>query len=325
MKIYILRSLWTVLACICGVAPAAAAGYPEKPIRLVVGFPAGGGADFVARQVAKNLSDQLAQGVIVENKPGANGIIAATEVGRAAADGYTLLLGVTATQSINPALYPKLPYDPVRDFTPVTEVGFTPLVLVVNPKLPVKTISEFVSFVKQHDGPVTYASAGNGNITHMAGELFIQSTGAQKLQHIPYKGSSQAITDLLGGQVSAYFDTLPSSMPFITSGQLRALGITSAERSSAVPQIPTIRESGVSGYEATAWFGVFGPAKMPAEISNSLYQALRTSFAGAEAKQAMASRGIELVVDEPTHFNEMLKDDVVRWKNVTSKAGITLE
>jgi tripartite-type tricarboxylate transporter receptor subunit TctC len=320
MKTYI---LWIVLACICGVAFAA--GYPERPIRLVVGFPAGGGADFVARQVAKNMSDQLGQGVMVENKPGANGIIAATEVARAPADGYTLLLGVTATQSINPALYPKLPYDPVRDFTPVTEVGFTPLVLVVNPKLPVKTLSEFVKFVKEHDGPVTYASAGNGNITHMAGELFIQSTGAKKLQHIPYKGSSQAITDLLGGQVSAYFDTLPSSMPFITSGQLRALGLTSAERSSAVPQIPTIKESGVSGYEATAWFGVFGPAKMPAEISNRLYQALRMSFAGTEAKQAMASRGIELVVDEPAHFNKMLKDDVVRWKNVTSKAGITLE
>ena len=322
----IARWICVALACCASLgAPAHAAGYPDKPIRLVVGFPPGGGADFVARQVAKNLSDQLGQSVMVENKPGANGIIAASEVARAPADGYTLLLGVTATQSINPALYPKLPYDPVRDFTPVTEVGFTPLVLVVNPKLPVKSVSEFISFVKQHDGPVTYASAGNGNITHMAAELFIQSAGVQKLQHIPYKGSSQAITDLLGGQVSAYFDTLPSSMPFITSGQLRALGLTSAERSSAVPQIPTIKESGGSGYEATAWFGVFGPAKMPSQISNRLYQALRASFEGAEAKQAMASRGIELVVDEPAHFGQMLKDDVVRWKNVTSKAGITLE
>ncbi|MET0542696.1 MAG: tripartite tricarboxylate transporter substrate binding protein [Variovorax sp.] len=317
--------LCAAVACLGFATTAQSAGYPEKPIRLVVGFPAGGGADYVARQVAKNLSELLGQGVLVENKPGANGIIAATDVARAPADGYTLLLGVTATQSINPALYSKLPYDPLRDFTPITEVGFTPLVLVVNPKLPVRTVPEFIAYVKQNEGSLSFASAGNGNITHMAAELFIQSTGIQKLQHVPYKGSSQAITDLMGGQVTAYFDTLPSSMPFITSGQLRALGVSGGERSAAVPQVPTIQEAGVAGYEATAWFGLFGPAKMPAEVTNKLYQALRTSFAGTEAKQQMASRGIELVVDEPAHFGQMLKEDVARWKNVTTKAGITLE
>jgi tripartite-type tricarboxylate transporter receptor subunit TctC len=304
---------------------AAATGFPDRPIRLVVGFPPGGGADYVARQVAKELGDAFGQSVVVDNKPGANGIIAAAEVARANADGHTLLLGVTATQSINPNLYPKLPYDPVRDFTPVTEVGFTPLVLVINPKLAPRTVGEFISYVKQHDGPVSFASAGNGNITHMAAELFIQSTGATKLSHVPYKGSSQAITDLLGGQVAAYFDTLPSSLPFINNGQLQALGLTSATRSSAAPQLPTIQESGVPGYEATAWFGLFGPAKMPPEVTRKLYETLRAAFARADARKAMASRGVELVVDEPERFGEMLRSDVARWKRVTAEAGITLQ
>lgn len=323
-----LVKVFGALAWLGAAACAAAAGYPEKPIRLVVGFPAGGGADYVARQVAKELGDAFGQAVVVDNKPGANGIIAASEVARATADGHTLLLGVTATQSINPNLYPKLPYDPVRDFTPVTEVGFTPLVLVINPKLPAKSVGEFIAYVKQHDGPVSYASAGNGNITHMAAELFVQSSGASQLSHVPYKGSSQAITDLLGGQVAAYFDTLPSSMPFIQSGQLRALGLTSATRSSALPQLPTIQESGVPGmssYEATAWFGLFGPAKMPAEVTRKLYEALRTAFNRPEARNAMAGRGIELVVDEPAHFGEMLREDVERWKRVTTNAGISLQ
>ncbi len=316
---------FAVLAWLGATVCAAAAGFPERPIRLIVGFTPGGGADYVARQVAKELGDAFGQPVVVDNKPGANGIIAATEVARAPADGYTLLLGVTATQSINPNLYPKLPYDPLRDFTPVTEVGFTPLVLVVNPKLPAKSVGEFIGYVKQSSVPVSYASAGNGNITHMAAELFVQSSGASQLSHVPYKGSSQAITDLLGGQVAAYFDTLPSSMPFIQSGQLRALGLTSATRSSALPQLPTIQESGVSGYEATAWFGLFGPAKMPAEVTRRLYEALRTAFNRPETRSAMAGRGIELVVDEPAHFGEMLREDVERWKRVTTNAGISLQ
>ena len=225
------RALTVVmLALACGPALAA---YPERPIRLVVGFTPGGGADFVARQVAQALGPALGTTVVVDNKPGANGTIAAAEVARAPADGYTLLLGVTASQSISPALMPKLPYDPLRDFTAITQVGYTPLVLVVNPKMPVKTVGEFLRHVATSAEPVAYGSAGNGNITHLGAELFVQSTGATNLRHVPYKGSSQVITDLIGGHIGAYFDTLPSSLPFIQSGQLRALGVTSRERAAA--------------------------------------------------------------------------------------------
>lgn len=323
MRLQRVRRLTLVL--LTAVSCSAFAAYPERPIRLVVGFPPGGGADYVARQVAAALTQSLGQTVVVDNKAGANGTIAATEVARAPADGYTLLLGVTATHSISPALDPKLPYDSLRDFTPVTDVGFTPLVLVVNPQTPVRSVSEFIRYANDGANQVTYASAGNGNITHMAAELFILSTGIAKPTHVPYRGSSPAITDLLGGRVTAYFDTLPSSLPFIQSGQLRALAVTSATRSPAAPNLPTMQEAGVQDYEATAWFGVFGPAKLSPEITNRLYESLRKALSGAEATQQMNSRGVELVLDSPASFRSMLEADLVRWRRVTEKAQIKLD
>jgi tripartite-type tricarboxylate transporter receptor subunit TctC len=317
------RVLTTSLLCVA--AAASAAGYPERSIRLVVGFTPGGGADFVARQVAQNLGQAFGTTVVVDNKPGANGTIAAAEVARAPADGYTLLLGVTASQSISPVLTPKLQYDPLRDFTAITEVGFTPLVLVVNPKMPVKTVGEFVRYVASNSEPVTYGSAGTGNITHMTAELFVLSTGATKLRHIPYKGSSQVITDLIGGHVGAYFDTLPSSLPFIQGGQLRALAVTSRERAGAAPNIPTMQEAGVANYEATTWFGVLGPAKLSPEVTERIYEALRKSMGTPEARQAMTSRGVEPVLDSPAHFQSKLEADLARWRDVTQKAKITLD
>jgi len=318
-----LLRLWVLLAA--ALAFPLHAAETDGPIRLLVGFPPGGGADFVARQVARYLTDELKQTVVVENKPGANGIIAATEAAHAAPDGHTLLLGVTATQSINPNLYSKLPYDPIHDFTPISNVGYTPLVLVVSPSMPVKSVPDFVNYVKQNNGPVYFASAGNGNITHMAAELFILSTGTSKLSHIPYKGSSPAITDLLGGRVSAYFDTLPSSMPFIKSGQLHALGVTSPHRASALENVPTIQEQGVPGYEATAWFGVFGPRGLKPELAQRLYQALHHAFSQPQARQVMANQGLEVDIDTPQHFGEMLKADVARWHKVTAEAHIKLD
>jgi len=317
------RALTACLLCFAAAA-ASAAGYPERPIRLVVGFPPGGGADFVARQVAQNLGQALGTSVVVDNKAGANGTLAAAEVARSPADGYTLLLGVTASQSISPVLSPKLPYDPLRDFTPITQVGFTPLVLVVNPKTPVKTVGEFVKYVNASSEPMTYGSAGTGNITHMVAELFIQSTGT-KLRHIPYKGSSPAITDLIGGHIGAYFDTLPSSLPLIKSGQLRALAVTSSERAGAAPDILTMHEAGVTNYRATTWFGVLGPAKLSPEVAERISEALRKSMGTPEGRQAMTSRGVEPVLDTPAHFQAELEADLARWREVTRKAKITLE
>lgn len=316
-----------ITACLLGLtAVAATAAFPDRPIRLVVGFPPGGGADFAARQVAEALGPVLGTTVVVDNKPGANGTIAAAEVARAPADGYTLLLGVTASQSIAPVLQ-KLPYDAVKDFTPITQVGYTPLVLVVNPaKSQAKTVQELITSVNASADPVPYGSAGNGNITHMTAELFALSTGtAGKLRHIPYKGSNQAVTDLLGGHISVYFDTLPSSLPFIRSGQLRALAVTGRERAAAASDIPTMREAGVKDFDATTWFGVFGPARLPADVTQKIYDAILKGLGTPEARKALTSRGVEPVLDTPAHFKRDLEADVARWGEVTRKAKITLD
>lgn len=304
---------------------ASAADYPDRPIRLVVGFPPGGGADFVARQVAQRLGEALKASVVVDNKAGANGTIAAAEVARAAADGYTLLLGVTASQSISPALSSRLPYDPLRDFTPITQVGYTPLVLVVNPKLPARTLADFLKYAKASRTPVPYGSAGTGNITHMAAELFVQSSGVANFQHIPYKGSSQVITDLIGGRVDAYFDTLPSSLPLIQSGQLHALAVTGPARSDTARDIPTVQEAGVPGFQTTTWFGVLAPPKLDAALANRLYEALKRGMDAPDARQALVTRGVEPVLDTPAQFSAELKEDLQRWRDVARKADIKLE
>ncbi|WP_313624293.1 tripartite tricarboxylate transporter substrate binding protein [Achromobacter sp.] len=306
-------------------ATASAADYPDRPIRLIVGFPPGGGADFVARQVAQRLGEALKTSVVVDNKAGANGTIAAAEVARAPADGYTLLLGVTASQSISPALSPKLPYDPLRDFTPITQVGYTPLVLVVNPKLPTRTLDDFLKYAKASRTPVPYGSAGTGNITHMAAELFVQSSGVTNFQHIPYKGSSQVITDLIGGRVDAYFDTLPSSLPLIQSGQLHALAVTGPARSDMARDIPAVQEAGVPGFQTTTWFGVLAPPKLDPALANRLYEALKRGMGAPEARQALVTRGVEPVLDTPAQFTAELKEDLQRWRDVARKANIKLE
>jgi tripartite-type tricarboxylate transporter receptor subunit TctC len=323
MHSFLIRSIvGSALAVGCLLAQAA---YPERSIRLVVGFPPGGGADYVARQAAAALAQALGQPVVVDNRAGANGTLAAAEVARAAADGYTLLLGVTATQSIAPVLSPKLPYDALRDFTPVTQVGYTPMVLVVHPQSSPRSVADFIRFAGDPANNATYASAGIGNITHMAAELFVQSTGANKITHVPYKGSSPALTDLLGGRISAYFDTLPSSLPFIQNGQLRALGVTSAARSPALPGVPAIAEAGVKGYEATAWYGVFGPANLSPEITRRLHEALLKSLGSGEARAQLTSRGVDTVLEPPAEFRKMLEADLQRWRRVAETGQIKLD
>lgn len=327
LKLKIVPGLFkaAIAGMLCAAAPAIAADYPDRPIRLIVGFPPGGGADFVARQVAQRLGDALKTSVVVDNKAGANGTIAAAEVARAAPDGYTLLLGVTASQSISPALSPKLPYDPLRDFTPITQVGYTPLVLVVNPKLPARNLEEFLQYAKSRRTPVPYGSAGIGNITHMAAELFVQSSGVSNFQHVPYKGSSQVVTDLIGGRVEAYFDTLPSSLPLIQSGQLHALAVTGPARSDTARDIPTVQEAGVSGFQTTTWFGVLAPPKLDPALADRLYEALKRGMQTPDARQALVTRGVEPVLDTPAQFSAELQEDLQRWREVARKANIKLE
>lgn len=315
----------SMILAICLVPTTArAADFPDKPIRLIVGFPPGGGADFVARQVAQQLGKTLGTSVVVDNKPGANGTIAASDVARSTADGYTLLLGVTASQAISPALTPSLPYDAIKDFTPITQIGYTPLVLVVNPNLPVKSLAEFLQYAKSSKTPVVYGSAGIGNITHMTAEMFLQSANAKNFQHVPYKGSAQVITDLIGGRVDAYFDTLPSALPYIQSGQVRALAITSTDRASNAPDIPTIQEAGVPGFHTTTWFGVFGPAKLNPRITDALYEALHQGMNSQGARESMIARGVQPVLDPPAQFAAELKADLKRWRDVANRADIAL-
>lgn len=315
------------LSCLATGVPAgaSAAGFPERPIRLVVGFPPSGGADIVARLVAQRLGEALGASVVVDNKPGANGTIAAADVARSPGDGYTLLLGVPASQSISPALMSKLPYDAARDFTPISIIGSTPLVLVVNPKLPVKNVQEFIALVKASKDSVPYGSAGVGNITHMAAELFVQTTGTRNLRHIPYKGSSQVVTDLIGGQVQAYFDTLPSSLPFIQSGQLRALAVTSTSRASAAPDVPTMLESGVKDYSPTNWFGLLAPPRLDKAVLTQIHAALVAGFRDADARKSLTAKGVEPVFNDPEQFRAELDADQERWRTVTRKSGIVLE
>ena len=316
-------------AC-CGLVLAAisagafAQNYPSRPLRLIVGFPPGGGADFAARITAQILSDGFAQQVIVDNRPGANAIIGTDLAAKATPDGYTLLLGVASSHAINPNVYAKLPYDAIRDFAPVTELGYTPLIVVVNPSLPATSIKELIALAKAKPGQLNFASAGNGNITHLAVELFKHMTGVSMV-HVPYKGSAPAITDLIAGQISLYFDTMPSSLPYVRSNRLRALAVTSAKRSRGAPGIPTVAEAGVPGFETTNWFGVFGPAGTPKAIANRLNTVLVNALNQPDVQERLANQGLEPVGDTPEHFAATLKAEIEKWKKVTTEANIRID
>ncbi|HBD32494.1 MAG TPA: ABC transporter substrate-binding protein, partial [Cupriavidus sp.] len=267
VRMFTRRHVVAMLAAAASLAaiPAAQANdaYPAKPIRMVVGFPSGGAPDILARIFSEKFS--LGQPVIVDNKPGAGGNIGAETVARSAPDGYTLALGTVGTHSINGALYSKMPYDMVKDFTPVILLASTPNVLVVHPSVPAKNVQELIALAKAKPGQLTFGTPGIGTSLHVAGELFNTMAGT-KIEHVPYKGRAMAIPDLLGGHITMMFDNLPSALPVVKEGKLRALGVTSAHRSASAPDIPTIAEQGLPGYEATSWFAVFVPAHTPKEI-----------------------------------------------------------
>lgn len=319
-----------LLACGLGMFTALSPGvavaqdYPTKPIRVVVGFPPGGGADFVARLVAQKLGDVINQQVIVDNRAGANGIIATEMVAKSAPDGYTLLLGVSATHAINPSVYAKLPYDAVKDFVPVSELALTPLILVVHPSLPVKNVEDLIKLAKAKPGELNFASAGTGNVTHLAAELF-RSMTATNMVHVPYKGSAPAIVDLMAGQVTMYFDTMPSSLPHVRSGKLKALAVTSAKRSLAAPEIPTVAESGVPGFETSSWFGVFAPANTAQTVIAALHRELSKALTTADSVDRMKGQGLDPVVNTPAEFAAVIKNDIGKWARVVKEANIKVQ
>ena len=300
-----------------------ASAFPSKPIRLIVPFAAGGTTDILGRAAAAELSKAGLQ-TVVENRPGAGGNIGADMVAKAAPDGYTLLVGTVGTHGINQALYGKLPYDPIKDFSPVTLLAMVPNVLVVHPSVPASNVKELVTLAKSKPGKLNYASSGNGTSIHLSAELFKSMTGTF-MTHIPYRGSAPALTDLVGGQADLMFDNLPSAMPHIKAGKLRALGVTSAKPSPALPDVPTIAAAGVPGYDASSWFGVLAPAGTPKDIVGKLQQTLSKALASPEMREKLLSQGAEPVGNTPEQFAQHIQQEHAKWAKVVQVSGAKVD
>jgi len=324
----LLQRCWfqMVLAVACMVVGAltshAAETYPSRPLRMVVPYAPGGNTDVLARLIAQRLTQSLGQQVVVDNRPGGNTLIGTELVARAPADGYTIML-TTLTFTVVPTLYKKLPYDALRDFTPLTLAVTLPNVLVIHPAVPARTLKEFISHAKANPGKLSYASTGSGTSPHLSMEL-LKSMADIDLVHVPYKGGAPAMTDLIGGQVVAQFIGLPVAMPHITSGKLRALGVTSNKRASVAPNIPTIGET-LAGYELDPWFGVFGPAGMPKAVTDRLYDEIVRILRAGDMKDYLNSLGAEPIGNTPAQFAAHIKAEIGKYAKIVKAAGIKVE
>jgi len=298
--------------------------FPDKPVRLVVGFPPGGPSDILARAVGQKLTERWRQQVVIDNRPGAGGNLAAAEVAKSAGDGYTWLLGNNSILATNAALYRSLPYDPVQDFTPVALVAVQPNILVVHPILPVATVSQLVNYLKANPGKLNYASSGAGAAAHLAGELFKTMAGVDMV-HVPYKGAQPALNDLLAGQVQVMFATSASVIPFVKASRLRALAVTTARRSPTVPELPTVAESGLPGFEATTWHGVVVHAATPAPLVQQLNQELNAVLEEAELRERLAALGAEVVTGTPRDFADYIAREIPKWTKVVRDSGARAE
>jgi len=304
---------------------AHAQAFPDKPVVLVIPFPPGGPTDAMARTLAAEMQDRLGQPMIVENRAGAGGNIGAEYVARAAPDGQTLLFGTSGPLAINASLYRKVNYDPVKSFAPVIQVGHLPNILVVNPSVPAKNVKELIAYAKANPNKLSYASSGNGASSHLAGVLFNASAGVD-LQHIPYKGTGPALNDLLGGQVSMSFTDVLTALPYVKTGKLRALGVTTTERSQALPDVPTIAEQGVPGYDVSVFFGIVAPAGTPPDRIAKLNQAFVEVLDTPKVKQLFASQGLEPAPSStPQQLGKFIQAQVTKWAGVVKQAGAQLD
>jgi len=292
--------------------------YPHKAVRIIVGYPPGGPTDLIARIVAQKLSESWSQPVIVDNRPGASGIIGAELTVKAAPDGYTFLM-VPVTFAVTPSLFSKMPYDAVRDLAPVAQVASSPFILVVHPTLPVKNIKDLMTIAKSRPGQINYASASAGGMPHLAGELF-NTMANVKMVHIPYKGAAPATTDLLSGQVSLMFNNMLSAMPHIKSSRLRAVAVTSSKRSAAIPQLPTIAET-IPNYEASGWYGAFAPANTPRDLLLKVNQEMSRAMKLPEVIQRLSGDGVEAVSSTPEQFGLYLRSEMSKWAKVVVASG----
>ena len=298
-----------------------AAGYPRKAVRVIVPAAPGGGADIVARLIGQQLGKSLGQTFLADNRPGAANIVGTEIVAKAQPDGYTLIVNTAGPMSINPLIYVKLPYDAVKDFAPITNVADTALVLVVNPAVPAKSVAELISLAKAKPGELAYASWGRGSANHLGTELFMMMAQV-KLLHVPYKGSGAAMPDVLAGNVQMTFDTIASAVPQIRAGRLRPLGVSALKRSGAIPDVPTISESGLDGYEAGSWFGFLAPARTSREIVTKLHDEIIKAMKLPEVQERLATLSLEPVGNTPAQFDEQIRSDLAKWRKVVQAAGI---
>ena len=316
-------------ACVAAVAMTFASGapaqaYPAKAVRIVVPFPPGGTSDILARTIGPRLTAEWGQPVVVDNRPGAAGNIAAEHVARSLGDGYTLFITTVGIHAIHPSLYSKLPFDTIRDFTPITNLVMLPTVLTVHPSIPVRTVKELIALAKKRPGDLEYSSAGSGSQPHLTAEMFKTMAGVNLL-HVPYKGAAQQLTDLVAGHVAATFATAPSAVPFIKSGQMRAIGVSSGKRASALPDVPTIAEAGVPGYEAVGWNGMVGPANMPAPVLEKVHSTVVRIFQMPDVSGRMTALAADPVTTTPAEFGAYIKAEAGKWAKVVKATGAKAE
>jgi len=298
--------------------------YPSRPIRMIVPFPAGGTADLLARQIGQTMSEALRQQVIIENRTGAGGNIGADLAARSKPDGYTLLMGTVSTHPINPNLYPNMPYDPVKDFAPVTMVARMPNLLVVHPSVPANNVAELIALAKARPGALAFASAGNGTTQHLAGELFKKMTGVDMI-HVPYKGNAPAVTDLVGGQVQVMFDNIPVSLQQVRAGKLRALAVTGPARSPVLPELPSLAEAGLPGYSITSWFGLYAPSGTSPQIIERLNREANKALATAQIRRRLTDQGIEPAGGTPGQFADFMRAELVKWGKIVRESGARVD
>ncbi|MCW5670518.1 MAG: tripartite tricarboxylate transporter substrate binding protein [Hydrogenophaga sp.] len=306
------------------VATAHAQAWPNKPVRLVVPFPAGGGTDLIGREVTQKISEATKWSFIIDNKPGSGGNIGIDNVAKSPADGYSLVLGQTSNLAINPSLYSKLPYDPVKDLTPISMVASAPLALVVSATSPYRSFNDLVAAAKAKPGALNFATSGNGTVAHLAMEMFQKEAGV-KLMHVPYKGAAQGINDVISERVEVYVSSIPTLIGHIKNGKMRALAVTSLKRVDDLPQTPTIAESGYKGFEAVTWFGILGPANLPKDVTARLNTEINKALQLPALQKQLNDQGADVAGSTPEAFAKLISEDIVRWGKVVKDSGAKLD
>ena len=317
------RATLAVAAASLASSFAFAQAWPAKPIRLIVPFPAGGGTDIISREVAHKIGGP-GYTFIIDNKPGTGGNIGVDAAAKSAPDGYTLVMGQTSNLAINPTLYPKLAYDPLKDLTPISLVASSPLVIVASANSPFQTLADVVKEAKAHPGSINFASSGNGTVAHLAAESFQKAAGI-KLTHIPYKGASQGATDVISGQVQLYVSSIPTLIGFIQGGKMRALAVTSLKRVDDLPQVPTVAESGYKGFEAVTWFGILGPANLPKDVVARLNADINKALKDPELEKKLGAQGADIAGSTPEQFTKLIRDDITRWGRIVKESGAKID